>query len=97
MKGKVMELEFKLYRAAMVEKRYQAQIRCPACSGWILTTDLEAYKNEQGVRYADATDVQCQQTGCGETIENVTFKDWPYSAPVTFRRTLKREVEVVEG
>ena len=88
-----MELELSLYRAAMVEKRYQAQMKCRACGSWVLTKNLEVYKDKDGVRVADAENVICEQTGCGENMGHVVFKDWPYSAPVKWRKTIKREAD----
>lgn len=85
-----MELEKSQYRAAMVEKRYQAQIMCPACNNWVLTQNLEVFKDKDGNRVADAVDVICAQSGCGNLIGTVVLKDWPYSAPVKWRMTKKR-------
>jgi hypothetical protein len=73
------------YRAAMVEKMYQAQVMCPGCNNWVLTTNLEVFKDEDGKRAAEATDVTCTNSGCGALIGTVLFKDWPYSAPVKWR------------
>ena len=80
------ELELKDYRAAMVEKRYQAQVKCTGCREWVLTTNLEVFKALDGTRVAEATHVTCTQSGCGSVQESLLFKDWPYSAPVTWRR-----------
>ena len=81
-----MNLEFKDYRAAMVKKMYQAQVKCANCGEWTLTDNLEVFKSEEGIRVAEATDVTCGQSGCGHSEKSIFFNNWPYSAPVKWRR-----------
>ena len=88
----VKELDRSGYRAAMVEKRYQAQVKCTGCGQWTLTTNLEVFKNDDFIRTAEAKDVTCMNSGCGEVQEHLILNDWPYSAPVKWREgSLKKK------
>ena len=81
-----MELEVQQYRAAMVSQMYQAQVKCASCNNWVLTKNLEAFKNEAGELVAEATDVTCTHSGCGELVGTVQLKGWRYSAPIAWRK-----------
>ena len=80
------------YRAALIDKVYQAQIKCPKCGGWILTSNLEVFKDDAGKLCAEATDVICAHTDatkgpCGHELGTAEIVGWPYSAPVKWRLT----------
>jgi hypothetical protein len=81
-----VELEVQNYRAAMVRQMYQAQVKCVKCNSWVLTKNLEAFKDEAGELVAEATDVTCTNSGCGEVLGTVQLKGWQYTAPITWRR-----------
>ena len=79
------------YREVMEARRWQAQFKCPSCGNWILTSNLEVYKDDDGNKVAEAVDTMCKtktsgQMPCGEQLGTVTFPNWKYSTPVVWKK-----------
>ncbi len=75
---------------------YQAQIKCPECGGWVMTSNLEVHKTREpgddspDVLHAEAADVVCNAkpaggVPCGEDIGNISLIGWKHRAPVKWR------------
>jgi len=81
--------EYTKFRASLVEGRYQAQVQCPVCESWVLTTNLELHKDDEGNLVAEAVDVICmKQTvpACGFELGDIRLVGWQHSAPVNWRK-----------
>lgn len=87
-------MEITDYREVMVSGRYQAQLVCPGCKGWILTENLEVHRIKVGKgdhatypMVAECFDVICTSKSagsppCGEELGDVILRNWKYSTPV---------------
>lgn len=87
------------FRAALVHKVYQAQLKCPGCDAWIITDNLEVWRGGKDDNYrmfAEATNVICKSQVvplCGHELGTVRFVGWQHSAPVKWREHPKAESE----
>lgn len=79
------------FRASLVGGRYQAQVKCPECGGWVLTDNLEVHREGEGEDshiVAEAFDVICKKQSvppCGYELGDIVINGWLHSAPVTWR------------
>jgi len=85
-------LECTNFRASLVNARYQAQVKCPACDSWVLTNNLECHREVEGknrVLVAEAVDVICKKQTvppCGYELGHIRIIGWQHSAPVDWRK-----------
>ena len=85
-------MECTLFRASLVNGRYQAQIKCPACDSWVLTDNLECHRDGKGenpVLVAEAVNVICKKQSvppCGYELGHIRIIGWQHSAPVDWRK-----------
>ena len=82
------------YRPCLVERMYQVQFKCPGCNAWIMTENLEVWRDEDFKMVAEAKYMICKSQAvplCGREIGTVRFPGWRHSAPVKWRDESKAE------
>ena len=75
------------FRPCLIGNRYQAQIMCPGCKGWVMTKNLRAYK-ENEILFAEAFGLVCEKKGgepCGHEFGDIRLVGWSHSAPIDWR------------
>ena len=79
------------FRPSLVGGRYQAQVKCPECGGWVLTDNLEVHREGEGEDshiVAEAFDVICKKQSvppCGYELGHIVINGWLHSAPIKWR------------